>query len=365
LSSTLSNFEAWLWSLDDIRLSALRLESLARVAAHDGVALPPLTVLTAIGDGQDATGLIAARVGGLEDVRRTPTVSLIRARLQRDDHVVALFPAGPDVVHLIGTPPVTDDAWQRVETGWLNATAPHLAPVILNRSDFEAIGDALAEHGTIETARMTARVLRDHSSYSRGWPSITGYDRPTHREALGETDGMIVRTITVDVGSHTRVQVRRSGGASFYRGDFTLFVSIVLHRLKIAAIERREMLTGRERAPKAPVQQVLAMEVDRLDLEDRLVRDLLRETIAGVRGLQVATIHDNPYMHLLVTDFLNGTNFDVLVTDRHRVEIIPGLRSSVGSLARVTDALGDALGMKTLSLVGVDDDIPKEAFFGA
>ncbi len=64
----------------------------------------------------------------------------------------------------------------------MNAAGPRLSPVILNREDFEAIGDGLAEHGDTAVARMTARVLRDHSSYTRGWPSWRAGDgRPTAR----------------------------------------------------------------------------------------------------------------------------------------------------------------------------------------
>jgi hypothetical protein len=33
-----------------------------------------------------------------------------------------------------------------------------------------------------------------------------------------------------------------------------------------------------------------------------------------LRGMQVAVLHDNPYVHVLVNDFLSGTSFDVLVT---------------------------------------------------
>jgi len=276
------------------------------------------------------------------------------------DYVVALWPAGAGVFHLVGSVPVTDDAWERVERPWINAAAPHLSPVILNRDDFEAIGDGLAEHGDIAAARMTARVLRDHSSYSRGWPNLEAVRRPTHRQALAETEGMLVRTLTLDVGTSTRVHLRRTSGASFYQGEFRLFVDVVLHRLQVAAAERRQLLSDRERAPLEPASEMLSMEVDRVDLSDPAVRASVLSTITAVRGVQAAIMHDNPYLHVLVTDFLNGTSFDVLITESGRLDILPGLRSSVGTLARITDALGDVLGMRELHLRPlhqlIDDD---------
>lgn len=358
--TTATDFDHWLWELGDERLAALRLPTLQRDATEEGVGLPQLTVLTVIGDGIDPVDLLEGRARGVSGVRRSAHVGLLQARMGRKDYVVAIWPAGGGVFHLVGSVPVTDDAWGRVEGAWINAAAPHLSPVILNRDDFEAIGDGLAEHGDIAAGRMTARVLRDRSSYSRGWPNLDAVRRPTHREALAETDDMLVRTLTLDVGTSTRVHLRRTSGASFYHGQFRLFVDVVLSRLRTAAAERRQLLSDRQRAPLVPATEMLSMEVDRVDLGDAAVRADVLSTLTAVRGIQVAVMHDNPYLHVLVTDFLNGASFDILITVDGRLDILPGLRSSIGTLARVTDVLGDTLGMRELSLRPlhrlIDDD---------
>lgn len=354
------SFDTWLWDLDEPTLSGLRLPALQRAAVTATITMPQLTVLTVIGDGVDPLELLAACARGILDARRSEHVGLLKARMGRIDYVVGVWPAADGVFHLVGSVPVTDDAWKRVEHAWMNSAAPHLSPVILNRDDFEAIGDGLAEHGDIAVSRMTARVLRDHSSYSRGWPHIDAVRRPTHREALSETDSMLVRTLTLDVGERTRVHLRRTSGASFYHGDLSLFTDVVLRRLQRAAVERRALLSDRERKPGAPALEMLSMEIDRVDLGDPVVRKAIVRTIAGLRGFQAAVMHDNPYLHLLVTDFLNGASFDLLITEDGRLDILPGLRSSVGSLARVTDALGDALGMRELRLRSVERFIDDE-----
>jgi hypothetical protein len=352
-------FDRWLWELKDDCLASLRLPALQVAAAEAKVRMPQLTILTVICEGVEALTVLQGRASGVQTARASDGVGLLRVAMGRKDYVVAVWPAGDGVVHLVGSVPVTDDAWKRVEHAWMNAAAPALSPVILNRDDFEAIGDGLAEHGDVAVGRMTARVLRDHSSYSRGWPNLETVRRPTHREALRETDDMLVRTLTIDVG-RTRVHVRRTSGASFYHGDWRLFVDVVLHRLHVAAAERRKLLSDRHRPPRAPAQEMLSMDIDRVHLGDPSVRATVVDTITAVHGFQAAVMHDNPYLHVLVTDFLNGTSFDVLVTDDGRLDILPGLRSSVGSLARITDALGDALGMRELRLRPIqhiiDDD---------
>lgn len=360
----LNAFDAWLWDAADAA-AALRLDQLAVRAASDGVRLRQLTVLTVISEGP-TPGEVLTGARGIEEIRQLGSVELMRASMGTRGYVVAAWPTSESgVFHLTGSVPVTDDAWARVEGAWMNAAGSRLAPVILNRPDFEDIGHILAEHGSIETARMTARVLRDSSSYTRGWPQIPGVRRPSHSEALSETEGMLVKTITLDVAGRTRVQLRRTSGASFLRGDFRLFYDVVLGRLTHAAGERRELLTGRERQPLAPVRETVSIAVDRVDLDDPRVRAELVSTLTSLRGVQAAVMHENPYLHVLFTDFLNASTFDVLITDDGRLDIVPGLRSSVGSLARVTDALGAALGMRDISLRPIGGTVPDEEFLGA
>jgi len=356
----LTGFDNWLWSAGVDTLGEPRLAELAMRATAAGVEFGQLTVLTVISEGPSPAAVLSA-ARGVHELRSVGQLELIRAETGDRGYVVAVWPTNsPGVFHLTGSVPVTDDAWERVEGTWMNTASSRLAPVILNRFDFDAIGDALAEHGSIETARMTARVLRDHSSYTRGWPQRPGLRRPSHMEALSETGGMLVKTLTLDVAGRTRIQLRRTSGASFLRGDFGLFVDVVLGRLTRAARERRELLDGRQRVPLAPVRETVSIAVDRLDLGDPRVRADLLNTLTSVRGLQAAVLHENPYLHVLATDFFNGSTFDVLITDDGRLDIVPGLRSSVGSLARVTDALGAVLGMRDISLREVSNMIPDD-----
>jgi len=362
---TVNAFDDWLWSADVDDAQVLRLEDLLVRAAAEGIKLPQLTVLTLISEGP-TPGEALRGAHGVEEVRHIGAVELLRATIGSRSYVVAAWPTSdPGVFHLTGSVPVTADAWARVEHAWMNAAGSRLAPVILNRQDFDDIGHTLAEHGSIETTRMTARVLRDSSSYTRGWPQVPGVRRPSHGEALSETDGMIVKTITLDIAGRTRVQLRRSSGASFLRGDFQLFFEIVLGRLVRAASERRKLLADRQRQPLAPIQETVSIAVDRVDLDDPRVRAELLDTLTALRGVQAAVMHENPYLHVLVTDFANASTFDVLITDSRRLDIVPGLRSSVGSLARVTDALGAALGMRDITLRPIGDTIPDEEFLGA
>ena len=356
------HFDDWLWELPQGQLDALELPSLARAAVQDGVDFPQISVTTAIAeDDVDPLAVLGERGIGIEDHRPSKWGGLLRARLKQRRYTVVVSGVGAigsGVVHLLGSVPFTERPWERVDRSWLPAAHPRLAGVILNRADFESIGDRLGQLGEVHVTRMTARVLRDGSSYSRGWPEV----QPTHREALSEADGMIVNTLRLSVGA-SRIHLRRSAGATFYEGSWEAFVEIVLGSLADAAAERRRMLSGRDRDPVEPVSETLVMDLQPDVASAPSTRERVLESINALRGARTAVLHANPYLHVVATDHLDGSSFDILITDDHRLTIIPGVRASTGSLARVTDAVGLALGMDELRLESVPEEIPASEVF--
>lgn len=351
------HFDDWLWELPQGQLDALDLPSLAHAAAQDGVEFPQISVTTAIAeDDVDPLAVLADRGIGIEDHRPSSWGGLLRARLKQRRYTVAVHgvgAAGSGVIHLLGSVPFTERPWERVDRSWLPRAHPQLAGVILNRADFESIGDHLGELGEVHVTRMTARVLRDGSSYSRGWPEI----QPTHREALSEADGMIVNTLRLSAGS-SQIHLRRSAGATFYRGEWEAFVEIVLGSFADAAAERRRILSGRDRDPVEPVSETLVMDLQPDVAAAPSTRERILESINDLRGARTAVLHANPYLHVVATDHLDGSSFDILITDDHQLTIIPGIRASTGSLARITDVVGLALGMDELRLESVPEEIP-------
>lgn len=73
-------------------------------------------------------------------------------------------------------------------------------------------------------------------------------------------------------------------------------------------------------------------------------------------------LHRNPYLHVLVSDHLDGSTFDLFVTDDDDLQLIPGPYASVSALGRVTDALAADLGMRALAAVAVPSLISEEEF---
>lgn len=355
------HFDDWLWEMPQGQLDALGLDQIASAAAEDGIEFPQISATTAIAeDDVDPIALLSEVGVGIEEHRLSAWGGLLRARLNQRRYTVSVRRAGEGVLHLMGSVPFTERPWERVDGSWLPAAHPRLTGVVLNRVDFESLGDLLAELGEVHVNRMTARVLRDGSSYSRGWSVM----QPGHREALSEAEGMIVNSLSLSAGTSS-IHLRRSAGATFYRGDWRAFVKVVLGQLGAAADERRRMLSGLGREPATPVAETLVMDLQPDVAAAPNTRERILAAINNLRGGRTAVLHANPYLHVIATDHLDGSSFDILITDDHRLTIVPGLRASTGSLARVTDAVGLALGMDELRLEAVRDEIPAAEVFAA
>jgi hypothetical protein len=300
----------------------------------------PLTVETVLVDAEDPAAALAA---GGDDLRRFGLVAALRVPDDRGAFVVSLWPAGHGgVFHLVATVPSTDERWRRVERR-VGAAAPRVVPFFLDHDDFGAVGTTLAEHGDVEVSRMTARDRTDGSSLTRGWPSRKGTIRPSPEDVIAFVDdsGASVRTMTMHIADTLALHLRRRAGATFYSGEFALFEDLVLGRLAAAGGRRHALLTGRERKigeqPAAPLTVRLPGPV----FVDAEATGLLIDELSRHRALSVAVLHRNPYLHVVVTDYLDGSNFDVFVTSEDGIDIHPGYRASVGALGRLTELLSE------------------------
>jgi len=339
-TSGMTRFDSYLWDVAESKgtLGSLR----EAVAAAAGRPTEQITVETIICDDADPLVLIGPK-GETPDVRFAGRVALVRVDDERGPFVLGCWPTAYDgVFHLVGSAPTTDPRWRRVER-WVANAAPAAVPVLLNHDDFADIGSALSEFGEVEVSRLTARRRSDQSSLSRGWKARSGSLRPDQHQAIAETEDerASVRTLTLHVGDALDVHLRRLAGATFYNGDFDIFDRLVLGRLATAASRRRALLSGRERHPGETPRLPISIRLPGPVLIDADATGELLNELERQRGIAVAVLHRNPYLHVVVTDYSDGSNFDVFVTSSDVIEVHPGFRASFGSLTLLTQQLGE------------------------
>ncbi|GAA0716735.1 hypothetical protein GCM10010199_18630 [Dactylosporangium roseum] len=84
--------------------------------------------------------------------------------------------------------------------------------------------------------------------------------------------------------------------------------------------------------------------------------DLLTE-LSRIQNSGIAVLHRNPYLHVVFTDYLDGSNFDLFVTEANVIEIHPGFRASVGAIARLADRLAERFAAVSTVESGVADTV--------
>ncbi len=112
-----------------------------------------LTVATVIADGcEPGERLAQLGAGAVSGFGWAGPIAVLRIGEADRAYTVAVWPTTEEgVYHLLGTVPVTDERWRRVER-WLANSAPRVVPFVLNQSDFEGVGAALAEHGRVDVS---------------------------------------------------------------------------------------------------------------------------------------------------------------------------------------------------------------------
>lgn len=250
------------------------------------------------------------------------------------------------VFHIVSAVPATDRRWRAVD-GWILNSAPATVRCFLDHDDFINIGTALSEFGDVEVQRASGRMRADRSSYNRGFPALAGTAlRPDHHDAVAEFEaaGASLRSLTLHVGGAMDVSLRRIAGATFTQGDFHVFESVVLNRLAVAASRRRELMSNRERHINEPAPASIQVRLPVPTFVDaQSTGDLVNmfEKGSATSTYAFAVMHRNPYLHVVVSDEHDGSNYDIFVTEDDIIEIRPGFRATMGSLNRLTTLIGD------------------------
>ncbi len=321
------------------------LRDLASAAVTDGKGV--LNVWTLITDGRAPLKLVARSAGLGIEVRTFGWAEVLLVEDVRGPFNLVALPTGSEGVFiLVGSVAWTDPRWERVRR-WVANAAPLVVACYLNEADFDAIGQdlgrTLGPGGRVEVSRVAARYLRDQSPWNRSWSALRQH-RPTYNEVLSELAGVAaVHTLTLHVGDTLNLLLRKGGAATYYSGSFDLFDRIVVHHLVAAAGRRRTLLVNRARATGKPTSAPIVIRLPGLGLCDAdAIADLI-DIMATPRGIGVAVLHRNPYLHVAVTDYLDGSNFDAFVTSPNEISIHPGFTASLGALSRFTQFLGEQL----------------------
>lgn len=160
-----------------------------------------------------------------------------------------------------------------------------------------------------------------------------------------------------------RVHLRRAAGATFYTGDFELFRSVVLDRLASAASRRLQLFSDRARTHKNPAARPVEVKVGRARFNDAAAMVDFLDRVSQYTDSDMAVLHRNPYLQIALSDYLDGSNFDIFITTVDKITVFPGYQASVSSLVRLTDFLSEEFEADGVADAPVPDPVELEDLF--
>jgi hypothetical protein len=169
-------------------------------------------------------------------------------------------------------------------------------------------------------------VFRD-ARQSDSWVEKVYFDLLPQTEAAVSS-----RTRKVLSGS-----IARNGVFRFELG-FREFYETVIEQGIDTFVKRTAQLSNRERMKETRfAAKPLFIEFDSPVFRDKEQNKKLIQAIKTLPYSARSAIHDNPYLHLTIIDYLDNSNYDVWVLSDSRISIVPQTVCTTNSLNRFCD----------------------------
>lgn len=137
--------------------------------------------------------------------------------------------------------------------------------------------------------------------------------------------------------------VRADGLLSLAYKGFTLPVCKTIHE-NVTLFSRRARLAHPDLSTSP-----LVVEFDSGQFSDAEENKRLIQAMRNMRTSSISVLHGNPYVHLSILDYNDGSAFDLWVLDESRIILVPQLKASVAAIKRLINHIFDNYAEGSLS----------------
>lgn len=132
--------------------------------------------------------------------------------------------------------------------------------------------------------------------------------------------------------------ISREGVTKIESGDPQMFRRYLLNGFVETVTEKIEVLSHRHREELDEINEI-ELEFESNVLASPSDNKELIEALGNLKKSTMTVYHDNPYAHVSLVDFVDGSNCDIYVTGSNSVSIVPGYKGSVNSLMRIANQM--------------------------
>jgi len=138
--------------------------------------------------------------------------------------------------------------------------------------------------------------------------------------------------------------VSRVGIIRFYSGNIDYFFNLFVNAFAESAKHTKRILENRERKFGETSVKPIVINFNsdvfiKLNNNSQFINSLSTLDKTGI-----SVYHSNPYLHVSIVDFQDGSSYDVFAISSKSVCIVPSFRSSINSLMKISDHIFKSVG---------------------
>lgn len=216
----------------------------------------------------------------------------------------------------------------------LRSLSPSFSEAYLSSGDIRLLFEKIEE-----TAEVTVLVNKAVAYSHRHEGQISFFkDEPYHAVFNdAENQGKFVDKVDFSITGNfvTRGFIGRNGVAKFVAGDTQFFLRSILIPVAQRASGKHEVFRNSSRAPGARDVSPIEIQFGEAIFANREDNLKFIFSLDKMARSGIAVMHQNPYVHVSLIDFFDGSSFDIFATSRKALTIIPQVEASPFSLNRL------------------------------
>jgi hypothetical protein len=247
--------------------------------------------------------------------------------------------------------------------GWvINNSEPHISEFYATSRDLETVLDLFSESINYDSKIIvTQAVAYSHreegeiSYKTRPYPEVFR----AARDGGNYVDSLVFKSIS-ESEVNLEATITRDGTTKLSSGNVELFFNYLLEDYVSFGQEKAELFTDRERSRDTGDIQEIEIKFANPVFQSTKDNENLINALGDLSQSSVTVYHKNPYAHISILDFNDGSSCDVFITDSKTIKIVPSYRGSTNFLMRISDKLYTDLDESDVELMekpsyGVED----------